>query len=92
MRKQGISEYDGFWVEVVGVLGSLFEQVWAADDYNTFCTMMTQKNIELQLQALEMLQFKYGIVPESYKKGEEGEQEEDDPEKKERELLEEVYR
>ncbi|KAK8392494.1 hypothetical protein O3P69_014692 [Scylla paramamosain] len=71
---------------------SLFEQVWAADDYKTFCTMMTQKNIELQLQALEMLQYKYGIVPDSYKKGEQGEEVEDDPEKKEREILEEVYR
>ena len=73
---------------------SLFEQVWAADDYHTFCTMMTQKNIELQLQALEMLQVKYGITPESYQKEEEEEvgEGEDNPEKKERELLEEVYR
>ena len=34
----------------------LFEQVWAADDFEIFKRMMTQKNIELQLQALELLQ------------------------------------
>ncbi|XP_063883096.1 cilia- and flagella-associated protein 36-like [Scylla paramamosain] len=68
---------------------SLLEQVWAADDYHTFRNMMIQKNIELQLQALEMLQRKYGIVPESYKKEED---EEDESEKREREIMEEVYR
>ena len=35
---------------------ALFEQVWAADDYEIFKRMMIQKNIELQLQALELLQ------------------------------------
>lgn len=43
----------------------LFEQVWAADDFQIFKRMMTQKNIELQLQALELLQQRYGILPES---------------------------
>ena len=38
---------------------ALFEQVWAADDYVIFKRMMIQKNIELQLQALELLQQKY---------------------------------
>lgn len=28
----------------------LFEQIWAANDYNMFIRMMTQRNIELQLQ------------------------------------------
>lgn len=28
---------------------------------------MTQKNVELQLQALELLEQKYGITPESFK-------------------------
>ncbi|MPC26510.1 Cilia- and flagella-associated protein 36 [Portunus trituberculatus] len=68
---------------------SLLEQVWAADDYDTFRNMMIQKNIELQLQALEMLQRKYGIMPESYKKEED---EEDESEKREREIMEVVYR
>jgi len=35
---------------------ALFEQVWAADDYEIFKRMMIQKNIELQLQVLELLQ------------------------------------
>ena len=35
-----------------------FEQVWAADDYPVFKRMMIQRNIELQLQALELLQHK----------------------------------
>ncbi|KAK7074745.1 Cilia- and flagella-associated protein 36 [Halocaridina rubra] len=44
---------------------TLFEQVWAADDYEIFKRMMIQKNLELQLQALELLQQRYGIIPES---------------------------
>lgn len=31
-------------------------QVWAADDFEIFKQMMIHKNIELQLQALELLQ------------------------------------
>ena len=34
----------------------LFPQVWAAEDFEIFKRMMIQKNIELQLQALELLQ------------------------------------
>ncbi|KAK8721805.1 hypothetical protein OTU49_012580, partial [Cherax quadricarinatus] len=45
---------------------TLFEQVWAADDFEIFKRMMIQKNIELQLQALEILQQRYGIIPESF--------------------------
>jgi hypothetical protein len=37
----------------------IFHQVWAADDYEIFKRMMIQKNIELQLQALELLQQRY---------------------------------
>ncbi|XP_022248028.1 cilia- and flagella-associated protein 36-like [Limulus polyphemus] len=43
---------------------SLFEQVWAADDYEIFKRMMTQKNIELQLQALEVFAQYHGVVPD----------------------------
>lgn len=32
-----------------------------------FKTMMTQRNVELQLQALELIERKYGITPESFK-------------------------
>ena len=34
-------------------------QVWAADDYVIFKRMMIQKNIDLQLQALELLKHRY---------------------------------
>ncbi|KAK5647859.1 hypothetical protein RI129_002751 [Pyrocoelia pectoralis] len=45
---------------------SLFEQIWAANDYGMFKRMMTQRNVELQLQALELIEQKYGIMPESF--------------------------
>lgn len=48
---------------------TLFEQVWAADDYEIFKRMMIQKNLELQLQALELLQQRHGIIPESFVPG-----------------------
>ena len=43
----------------------LIIQVWAADDFEIFKRMMIQKNIELQLQALELLQQRYGVLPDS---------------------------
>ena len=43
----------------------IFLQVWAADDFEIFKRMMIQKNIELQLQALELLQQRYGVLPDS---------------------------
>ncbi|XP_060536183.1 cilia- and flagella-associated protein 36 [Cylas formicarius] len=45
---------------------NLFEQIWAANDYDMFVRMMTQKNVELQLQALELIEKKYGITPQSF--------------------------
>ncbi|CAH1116579.1 unnamed protein product [Phaedon cochleariae] len=45
---------------------NLFEQIWAANDYEMFKRMMTQRNVELQLQALELIERKYGITPESF--------------------------
>jgi len=47
----------------------LFEQVWAADDFEIFKQIMIQKNIELQLQALELLQQRYGVLPLSLQPG-----------------------
>lgn len=44
---------------------ALFEQVWAADNYEIFKRMMIQKNIELQLQALELIQQRYGTLPKA---------------------------
>ncbi|KAB0791125.1 hypothetical protein PPYR_02925 [Photinus pyralis] len=45
---------------------SLFEQIWAANDYEMFKRMMTHRNVELQLQALELIEQKYGVMPESF--------------------------
>ncbi|CAD6209790.1 GSCOCG00008993001-RA-CDS [Cotesia congregata] len=44
---------------------SLFEQIWAANEYEIFKRMMIQKNLELQLQALNMLEQKFGLTPSS---------------------------
>ncbi|XP_013135514.1 PREDICTED: cilia- and flagella-associated protein 36 isoform X2 [Papilio polytes] len=41
----------------------LFEQIWAANDYDMFVKMMTHKNVELQLQALELIERRYGVLP-----------------------------
>lgn len=47
------------------VLQNLFEQIWAANEYEIFKRMMIQKNLELQLQALNMIEQKYGLTPAS---------------------------
>ncbi|XP_011496522.1 PREDICTED: cilia- and flagella-associated protein 36 [Ceratosolen solmsi marchali] len=43
----------------------LFEQIWAANEYEVFRRMMTQKNLELQLQSLKMIEKKSGLTPAS---------------------------
>ncbi|XP_050508588.1 cilia- and flagella-associated protein 36 isoform X2 [Diabrotica virgifera virgifera] len=43
-----------------------FEQVWAANDYDMFKKMMAQRNVELQLQALELIERKCGRTPQSF--------------------------
>lgn len=43
----------------------MFEQIWAANEYEIFKRMMIQKNLELQLQALNMIEQKYGLTPVS---------------------------
>ncbi|XP_066249559.1 cilia- and flagella-associated protein 36 [Euwallacea similis] len=45
---------------------NIFEQIWAANDQQMFVRMMTQRNVELQLQALELIEKKYGITPQSF--------------------------
>ena len=40
-------------------------QVWAADDYEIFKRMMIQKNIDLQMEALELLQQRFPLKPTS---------------------------
>nr|XP_054758174.1 cilia- and flagella-associated protein 36-like [Lytechinus pictus] len=49
---------------------TVFEQVYAAQDFQVFKAMMTQKNIELELQALNMLQQRSGQIPNIMKPGE----------------------
>ncbi|XP_058805705.1 cilia- and flagella-associated protein 36 isoform X2 [Phymastichus coffea] len=44
---------------------TLFEQIWAANEYQVFKRMMIQKNLELQLQALKMIEQKFGLTPAS---------------------------
>ncbi|XP_048486377.1 cilia- and flagella-associated protein 36 [Plutella xylostella] len=41
----------------------LFDQIWAANDYDIFVKMMTHKNVELQLQALELIERRFGARP-----------------------------
>ncbi|XP_054712662.1 cilia- and flagella-associated protein 36-like isoform X1 [Uloborus diversus] len=66
---------------------SLFEQLWAADDYEIFKRMMTQKNLELQLQALDLLAHQYGLLPESFLPGEDYE-----PSDEEKNIMETVMK
>ncbi|KAH9517589.1 uncharacterized protein LOC124490196 [Dermatophagoides farinae] len=40
----------------------LFEELWAAEDYEVFVRLMAKRNVELQLEALEVLVRKYGLV------------------------------
>eukprot|EP00057_Strongylocentrotus_purpuratus_P030842 XP_782861.1 PREDICTED: cilia- and flagella-associated protein 36 [Strongylocentrotus purpuratus] len=49
---------------------TVLEQVFAAQDFSVFKSMMTQKNIELELQALSMLQQRSGQIPNIMKPGE----------------------
>ncbi|XP_011332067.1 cilia- and flagella-associated protein 36 [Ooceraea biroi] len=44
---------------------NLFEQIWAANEYEIFKRMMIQKNLELQLQALNMIEQRFGLTPAS---------------------------
>ncbi|XP_078000996.1 cilia- and flagella-associated protein 36-like [Glandiceps talaboti] len=46
-----------------------FEQVEASQQYEVFKRMMIQKNIELELQALRLIQQRNGMVPESLQPG-----------------------
>ncbi|RWS10958.1 coiled-coil domain-containing protein-like protein [Dinothrombium tinctorium] len=57
--------------QAVGALSAkfhqaLFEQIWAANDYQIFKRMMIQRNIDLQLQTLEILSQRYGFSLQSF--------------------------
>ncbi|XP_014671975.1 PREDICTED: cilia- and flagella-associated protein 36-like isoform X2 [Priapulus caudatus] len=70
----------------------LFEQIWAADDYEIFKRMMTQKNIELELQVLQQIQARSGVLPESMVPGPNTNLLVSYMERTEEEILEEVLR
>ena len=40
----------------------LFEQIWSAENFKMFKSQMIRKNIELELQALVLLQHQLGII------------------------------
>lgn len=40
----------------------LFEELWAAENYEVFVRLMAKRNVELQLEALEVLVRRYGLV------------------------------
>ncbi|XP_055495846.1 cilia- and flagella-associated protein 36 isoform X2 [Leucoraja erinacea] len=48
----------------------VFQPVLAADDFQVFKSLMLQKNVELQLQALRMIQERNGALPECLTDGE----------------------
>ena len=43
----------------------LFEQIWCAENINIFKSHMIRKNVELELQALILLQYQLGLVNKS---------------------------
>jgi hypothetical protein len=43
----------------------LFQQIWAANDMRTFVKLMVQRNIEIQLQALDLLERRQASIPET---------------------------
>ena len=43
--------------------------MWAADDFEVFKRLMIQKNIELQLQALHLIQQRNNVLPPSMVQG-----------------------
>jgi len=42
-------------------LKTIFEQLWASEDFEIFKRMMIQKNVELELQALELVRKRQGL-------------------------------
>lgn len=48
---------------------SIFEQVWAGEDFELFKSMMVKKNLDLELQALYMIQQRNGVAADVFKSG-----------------------
>lgn len=49
------------------VLLELFEQIWCTENINIFKSRMIKKNVELELQALVLLQYQLGLMKKSSK-------------------------
>ncbi|XP_029449612.1 cilia- and flagella-associated protein 36 isoform X2 [Rhinatrema bivittatum] len=50
-------------------LQTILQPVLAAEDFNMFKTMMVQKNVELQLQAIQLIQDRNGVLPDCLTNG-----------------------
>jgi len=55
-------------VEERADMQQIFEQLWASDDFEIFKRMMIQKNVELELQALELVRKRQGKKAKQQKK------------------------
>ncbi len=69
MTELGISEaqFASACEMAEGVLASklksvLFEELWAAENFEVFVRLMSRRNVELQLEALDTLAQQYGLV------------------------------
>lgn len=56
----------------------LFQQIWAANDIRIFIKMMVQRNLEIQLQALDLIERQQVSTSSSQSKGETAQVEADD--------------
>ncbi|XP_055613715.1 cilia- and flagella-associated protein 36 [Uranotaenia lowii] len=59
-RSQGSSTGDG---HTFSFHQGLFQQIWAANDIRIFIRMMTQRNVEIQLQALDLIERRQASLP-----------------------------
>lgn len=48
----------------------LFQQIWAANDIRIFVRLMVQRNVEIQLQALDLIERRQASLQESENEGE----------------------
>lgn len=53
---EGRNNYDNHAENPLSLHNGLFQQIWAANDIRIFIKMLTQRNLELQLQALDLIE------------------------------------
>ena len=61
--------YDNDYIFFLSCIQSLFEQILATEDFLLFKSIMVQRNIDLELQALKLVQRQLGHSPEAYQQG-----------------------